>query len=62
MKEGLQITAQIETLDEHEGGVWVPIRRTILKVTRRHRQYKNKGQSELFATPKKGKPTKKKKN
>lgn len=55
MKEGVQITAQVETIEEHEGGVWIPKRRTILKVIRRHRLFKNKGQSDLFDARKKRK-------
>lgn len=58
-KEGVQITAEVETLEVLEGGVWVPKRRTILKVLRRHRQPK---QPDLFAHQKnarrkKGKPS-----
>lgn len=60
MKEGIQITAEVETIEGHEGGVWVPKRRTILKVIRRHKMYKNKGQSEFFLLPPK-KPRRKKK-
>jgi hypothetical protein len=55
MKEGVQITAQIEALEELEGGVWRPKRRTILKVLRKHRMLKNKGQRDLFADAKKAK-------
>jgi hypothetical protein len=54
-KEGVQITAQVETLEVLEGGVWVPKRRTILKVLRRHRPPK---QTDLF-TPQKKTPRKK---
>lgn len=60
MKEGIQITAQVECHEEHEGGVWVPKRRTILKVIRRHRVRTNK-QADLFAAPKKRKAASKKK-
>ena len=55
-KEGIQITAQVETLEVLEGGVWVPKRRTILKVLKRPRQPK---QADLFAQQKKA-PRKKK--
>jgi hypothetical protein len=58
MKEGTQITAEVECLEEHENGVWVPKRRTILKVIRRHRRAK---QADLFSKPKKKKGAAKKK-
>jgi hypothetical protein len=37
LKKGIQITAQIETKEEFEGGVWVQKRREIIKVVRVHR-------------------------
>jgi hypothetical protein len=55
LKEGVRVTAEVETLEENEGGIWVPKRRSILKVLRRYRNYKDKGQRELFCPPKKPK-------
>jgi hypothetical protein len=52
LKKGIQITAQIETKEEFEGGVWVPKRREIIKVIRVHRRPEPE---DLFAQPKKGK-------
>lgn len=57
LKEGIQITAKVETLEALEGGVWVPKQRTILKVVRRHRMFK----PDLFSHKKKKAPKKKKK-
>jgi hypothetical protein len=57
LKEGVQITAQVESIEEFEGGVWVPKRHTILKVIRRHRQHK----ADLFSTSQKKSTPKKKK-
>jgi hypothetical protein len=50
LKEGVQIVAEVETMEVLEGGVWIPKRRTILKVVRRYRKQK---QIDLFAQPKK---------
>ena len=55
MKEGVQITAEVETLEQREGSVWVPTRRTVLKVLRRSHSLKNDGQQDLFARQKKRK-------
>jgi hypothetical protein len=52
MKEGVEITAEVETLEENEGGVWIPKRRSILKVLRRNKSHK---QPDLFTLPKKPK-------
>jgi hypothetical protein len=52
LKQGIQITAQIETKEEFEGGVWVPQRREIIKVVRIHKKTEPE---DLFAQPKKGK-------
>ena len=57
LREGVQITAEVETLEALEGGVWVPKRRTILKVLKRHRKQK---QPDLFSQQKKA-PRKKSK-
>jgi hypothetical protein len=57
LKQGIQITAQIETKEEFEGGVWVPKRREIIKVVRVHRRPETE---DLFAQPKKGKKGKSK--
>jgi hypothetical protein len=48
LKKGIQITAQIETKEEFEGGVWVQKRREIIKVVRVHRQPEAE---DLFAQP-----------
>ena len=61
MKEGVEITAEVETLEENEGGVWIPKRRSILKVLRRNKSKKDKGQPDLFAPAKKPKAASKKK-
>lgn len=37
MKAGIQLTANVETSEVFEGGVWVPIERHIVKVQRVHR-------------------------
>jgi hypothetical protein len=57
LKQGIQITAQIETKEEFEGGVWVPKRREIIKVVRVHRRPEPE---DLFAQPSKGKKGKSK--
>lgn len=57
MKQGIQITAQVETKEEFEGGVWVPKHRDITKVVRVHKQLETE---DLFAQPKKSKKTKSK--
>jgi hypothetical protein len=61
MKEGVQITAEVESIEDLEGGIWIPQRRTILKVIQRHRFIKDKGQTDLFADSKKPKSARKKK-
>jgi hypothetical protein len=58
MKEGVEITAEVETLEENEGGLWIPKRRSILKVLRRKKSLK---QPDLFAPEKKPKTRGKKK-
>jgi hypothetical protein len=58
MKEGVEITAEVETLEENEGGLWIPKRRSILKVLRRKKSLK---QRDLFAPGKKPKTGGKKK-
>jgi hypothetical protein len=58
MKEGNQITANIEVHEVFEGGVWVPKDRFIDKVIRIHR---GPNESDLFSQPKKRKARKKKK-
>ncbi|WP_441228613.1 hypothetical protein AB7813_24555 [Tardiphaga sp. 20_F10_N6_6] len=55
MKQGIQITAKIETKEEFEGGVWVPRHRDIIKVVRVHREPETE---DLFAQPKKAKKAK----
>lgn len=60
MKEGVQILAEVETLEELEGGVWIPVRRTILKVKKRVRSFKD-SQPDLFSETKKPKAARKKK-
>ena len=50
LKEGVQIVAEVETLEVLEGGVWIPKRRTVLKVVRRHKKQK---QIDLFSQQKK---------
>ena len=50
MKQGIQLTARIETYEQYEGGVWVPTKRFILKVIKVHKQRKQLG---LFSQPKK---------
>jgi hypothetical protein len=57
MKQGIQITAQIETREQFEGGVWVPKHRDIIKVVRVH---KKPEAEDLFAQPKKAKKSKSK--
>jgi hypothetical protein len=52
LKQGIQITAQIDTKEEFEGGVWVPKRREIIKVVRIHKKAET---GDLFAQSKKGK-------
>ena len=52
MREGIQITAKIETHEEQQDGVWVVVARFIDEVVRVHR---GKVQSDLFAPPKKRK-------
>lgn len=58
MKEGVEITAEVETLEENEGGLWIPRRRSILKVLRRKKSLK---QPDLFTPEKKPKTGGKKK-
>jgi hypothetical protein len=58
MKQGIQITAKIDTDEEFEGNVWVQKQRFITHVVRVHNEKK---QSDLFAKPKKRKASKKKK-
>ena len=58
MREGVEITAEVETLEENEGGLWIPKRRSILKVLRRKKSNK---QPDLFALAKKPKTGSKKK-
>ncbi|MEA2893132.1 MAG: hypothetical protein QOI05_3925 [Bradyrhizobium sp.] len=53
LKQGIQITAQIETKEEFEGAVWIPKRREIIKVVRVHKRAAETG--DLFAQPKKPK-------
>jgi hypothetical protein len=57
LKQGIQITAEIETKEEFEGGVWVPKRREIIKVVRVHKKSET---GDLFAQPKKRKKSAKK--
>jgi hypothetical protein len=58
LKEGVEITAKVETFEENEGGLWIPKRRSILKVL--HRKKSNK-QPDLFSPAKKSKAEGKKK-
>ena len=58
MKEGIELTATVETHEIYEGGIWVPKERDIVKVTRIHR--KRERQGDLFAQPKKPKRRNKK--
>lgn len=58
VKEGLRITAKVETHEELQGGVWIPKERHILKVLRRHRSTKH---SDLFTPAPKKRKTRKKK-
>jgi hypothetical protein len=58
MKKGIQITAKVETDEEFEGGVWVPILRRITKVTRVHKKPESE---DLFSDSKKRKGGKAKK-
>lgn len=58
MKENIQITAKVDTIEEFAGGVWTPKHRIINKVVRIH---KNAKQSDLFSQPKKRKASSKKK-
>ncbi len=57
LKQGIQITATIDTKEEFEGGVWVPKRREIIKVVRIHKKTEP---DDLFAPPKKSKKSAKK--
>jgi hypothetical protein len=52
LKQGIQITAEIDTKEEFEGGVWAPKRREITKIVRIHRKVET---DDLFAQPIKGK-------
>lgn len=56
MKEGIELTAEIETHEELECGVWTIVDRHVTKVRRVHRGSK---EPDLFAHPKKRKPRKK---
>jgi hypothetical protein len=58
MKEGIQITAKIETDEVFEGGVWTPKQRHITKVVKIH---KKPEKNDLFSQPKKRNTGKKKK-
>jgi hypothetical protein len=57
LKQGIQITAQIDTKEEFEGAVWVPKRREITKVVRVHKKAET---GELFAQPRQRKKSTKK--
>jgi hypothetical protein len=57
MAEGIQITAEIETHEKFEGGVWVPVERFVTRVVTVHRPAK---QLDLFAPAPKPKRRKKK--
>jgi hypothetical protein len=58
MKEGIQITADVETVEELTDGVWAPTKRFITKVKRIHKKISK--QADLFAPPKKKRSSKKK--
>jgi hypothetical protein len=58
MKEGIQITAEIEVHEIFEGQVWVPKQRFITRVVRVHAKSK---EPDLFSQPKKRKASKRKK-
>jgi hypothetical protein len=58
MKEGIQITAKIETDEVFEGGVWTPKHRHLIKVVRVHNQPRK---ADLFSQSKKPKARKAKK-
>jgi hypothetical protein len=57
LKQGIQITAQIDTKEEFEGAVWVPKRREITKVVRVHKKAET---GDLFAQPQQRKKSTKK--
>jgi hypothetical protein len=59
MKEGIQITAEIETKEEFAGGVWIPKHREIVEVIRVHKKPET---ADLFTQPKKKKTSKKKRS
>jgi hypothetical protein len=59
MKEGIQITADIITIEIFEGDIWVPKQRHIMKVRRVHQP--SKPPPDLFSEPKKRKARKAKK-
>jgi hypothetical protein len=50
MRAGIQLTAEIDTHEDFEGGVWVPKERHIVKVVRVHRK---RPEPDLFSEPKK---------
>lgn len=56
MKAGIELTAEVETTETFEGGVWVPKERHIKQVVRTHRK---QSAPDLFSTPKKPKRRKK---
>jgi hypothetical protein len=58
MKEGIQITAIVDTYEENEGGVWVIKDRLITNVERVHRAATH---GDLFVPPKPKKPKRGKK-
>jgi hypothetical protein len=57
MKEGIQITAIVETDEVFDGRVWTPKQRHIIKVVKIHKKPKD----DLFSQPKKSSAGKKKK-
>jgi hypothetical protein len=57
LKQGIQITAEIDTKEEFGGGVWIPKRREIIKVVRVHKKVET---GDLFAQPPKAKKSAKK--
>jgi len=59
MKEGIQMTADVETQEELIDGLWTITRRFIIKVKRMHRKINR--QADLFAQPKKRVSSRKKK-
>jgi hypothetical protein len=59
MKEGIQMTADIETQEEQIDGLWTITRRFITKIKRMHNKVDK--QSDLFAQPKKRVASRKKK-